>query len=78
MFNNKKNKKHELKSLWFVRIYLKVDLMYSMGLTMRDIVSKLTDDKDSKICCVASPLNIGIIDIYNKNSTKKDKRNTIL
>lgn len=45
----------------FLRLRINVLKCYNYGITINDIVSSL---KDETITCIASPLNIGIIDIH--------------
>lgn len=55
-----------------LRLYFNTNLLYTYKITMDDIVNKLMH-RDSAVRCIASPISVGIIDVYPIMSELPDK-----
>lgn len=60
-----------LTNRWFLRLHLRMDLVYKFRIGMRKLVNVI-NCYSKEICIIASPIHIGIIDIYLIEDTYKD------
>lgn len=60
---------------WFLRLYIDIDALYSLGISIHDVSNNIENSGDN-IKCIPSPINLGIVDVYYKGDSN-DENNSL-